>query len=90
VVIFACWCKFTITKSHIEGAFWSARPLRVIHMLLLAQRSICTTHMLLLAQRRIWTISWTTTIRIIWSRWPIWILHEADRIRNYHEGTDQS
>jgi hypothetical protein len=77
VVIFACWCKFTITEPHIEGAFWSARPLRVIHMLLLAQRPI-------------WTICWTATIRIIWSRWPIWILHEADRIRNYHEGTDQS
>lgn len=74
VVIFAPWCKFTITEPHIEGTFWSARPLRVIHMLLLAQRTIWTIHMLLLAQRPIWTICWTTTVRIIWSRWPVWVL----------------
>jgi hypothetical protein len=89
-VILACWCKFTITKPHQEGAFWSVRLLRVIHMLLLAQRPICTLHLLLLAQRPIWTICWTTPIGTTWSIWPIWILHEADKIRNYHENIDQS
>ena len=62
MVILACWCKLTITKFLKERAF---RPLRIVHVFLLAQRPI-------------WTICWTAAIRIIWSRWPIGILLEAD------------
>jgi hypothetical protein len=77
------WRNFLMVSSWVfvfwvmRIARWSTRPLRVIYMLLLAQRPI-------------WTICWTATIGIIWSRWPIWILHEADWIRNYLKGTSHN
>lgn len=90
VVIVACWCKFTITKSHVEGTIWFARPLGVVCLFFVfwlfwavifwSARPLRVIHVLpLLAQRSIWTICWTATIGIVW--WPVWLLHEADRIR---------